>query len=142
MSGWGQVKCEKARLIGGFRCESCGRELTRRTVIGHHITYRRHGGRDVIENCLLRCSTCEHSDPHSNRRTDDGRRKKNQKRQRVALHNEQTARPSELDKVQVHTERTADDNLLAIIDQFRQLLEGTLRQEERLTRIERLLFPS
>ena len=59
MSNWGQVKKERATLIGGWKCETCGCELTPQTAMGHHVHYKSRGGPDTVDNCRLHCLICE-----------------------------------------------------------------------------------
>jgi len=61
---WKESKIQRAKQIGGYYCEDCGKPLTERTVIGHHIHYRRDGRDDSVKNCRLRCVPCEIKDPH------------------------------------------------------------------------------
>ena len=67
MSQWHNAKVQRAKELGGFRCEDCGLPLTYRTAVGHHERYRRDGGKDNANNCRLRCKSCETSDPHASK---------------------------------------------------------------------------
>ena len=65
MGTWSDAKERRASFNGGWYCETCGRELSRRTAIGHHVKYRRNGGSNSWQNCQIRCSDCETSDRHT-----------------------------------------------------------------------------
>lgn len=54
-SSWSNAKKARAKLLGGWFCEICGREASH----GHHIIPTHKGGRDCLANCQLRCIDCE-----------------------------------------------------------------------------------
>lgn len=56
---WRLIKSARARMIGGWFCEVCGKELDENSARGHHIAHTRWGGRDELKNCMLRCYNCE-----------------------------------------------------------------------------------
>lgn len=56
--GWGTAKKERWEAQG-HKCSICGRELTYREAIGHHIRNRNKGGQSTFANCEVRDSACE-----------------------------------------------------------------------------------
>lgn len=62
---WKQIKQQRAIRIGGWYCENCHRYLgdKGRYAIGHHIDHNRKN--NTLENCFLRCVSCEQADPHT-----------------------------------------------------------------------------
>jgi len=59
VSRWRKAKDKRAIQIGGYLCEVCGLQLTRRDIVGHHKRFRCYGGEDTVENCMLKCQRCE-----------------------------------------------------------------------------------
>lgn len=90
MSGWSFVKQKKAFINGGWYCESCLTPLTQKTAIGHHFpVFRRNGGKDVVENCVIHCVRCEKEFHSEGGQNVSGKRKRhnpsNKKRGRYSL---------------------------------------------------------
>lgn len=52
--------CALVTLRDGSRCRVCGGRGNHH----HHIVYRSHGGKDVVNNLLLTCTDC-HKDIHA-----------------------------------------------------------------------------
>jgi hypothetical protein len=145
LSGWGYVKCQRAEQLGSWVCEDCGKPLTRRTAIGHHVINRQNGGKSTLSNCRIRCSSCESKDPHPKvRRGKVGSNsyKKRQKatiRQPVATQERLPRGPENLGRILFLLEWNPDTHQLAVCRQLQELPESDVSL--RLERIERLLFP-
>lgn len=55
---WGErIVPRRAKMIGGYYCEVCGAKDV--PILGHHIISHADGGPDSVENCQLRCESCE-----------------------------------------------------------------------------------
>lgn len=43
----------------GGKCQICRQQFSKRELVGHHEKNKSRGGRNVPENCVLRCVECE-----------------------------------------------------------------------------------
>ena len=61
---WRMVCRRRASQIGGWQCEKCHRIMTERNTQGHHRWPKSLFGPNTVENCQLRCASCEKRDGH------------------------------------------------------------------------------
>ena len=61
---WREAVAERARQIGGFKCEKCGIKLRRFEAVGHHRLPRSMSGPHTAQNCQIKCRKCEAKDKH------------------------------------------------------------------------------
>ncbi|OQA52989.1 MAG: HNH endonuclease [candidate division WS2 bacterium ADurb.Bin280] len=58
-NSWLRCKRDRAMEVG-WRCEVCGASQEEGAIIvGHHLIPKSRNGRDIVENCRLRCDLCE-----------------------------------------------------------------------------------
>ena len=55
---WHDLKELRARMLGEWVCETCGKKGDSRSLVGHHIKGRKRQA-DNVQDVRLRCPECE-----------------------------------------------------------------------------------